>query len=45
MITLAGAVLGVPFQLAQIIGILLTYTEQRAQEAPVNTARLAAELS
>ncbi|MBF9129107.1 hypothetical protein I0C86_08945 [Plantactinospora sp. S1510] len=44
VITLIGAVLGLPFQLAQVVGILLTYTEQRGQEAPVNTARLAAEL-
>lgn len=44
VITLVGAVLGIPFQLAQTIGILLTYTEQRGQEAPVNSAQLAAEL-
>ncbi|MFY1689525.1 hypothetical protein [Plantactinospora sp. WMMB782] len=43
--TLVSAVLGAPLQLALLIGILITYTEQRGHEAPVNSARLAAELS
>ncbi|PYC71242.1 hypothetical protein C7C45_12655 [Micromonospora arborensis] len=38
------AVLALPAHLAQLIGLLVTYTEQRAHEAPVNTAGLAAEL-
>jgi hypothetical protein len=38
------AVLALPAHLAQMIGLLLTYTEQRAHEAPVNAAGLAAEL-
>jgi hypothetical protein len=37
-------VLAVPGYLAQLVGLLVTYTEQRAHEGPVNTARLAAEL-
>ncbi|MBM0279624.1 hypothetical protein, partial [Micromonospora tarensis] len=38
------AVLALPAHLAQLIGLLLTYAEQRAHEAPVNSAGLAAEL-
>ncbi|MDG4835443.1 hypothetical protein O7631_02795 [Micromonospora sp. WMMD967] len=38
------AVLALPAHLAQLIGLLLTYTEQRAHEAPVNAAGLATEL-
>ncbi|MGC5289916.1 hypothetical protein [Micromonospora sp. DT231] len=38
------AVLALPAHLAQMIGLLVTYAEQRAHEAPVNTAGLAAEL-
>ncbi|MFF5200413.1 hypothetical protein ACFY3B_12505 [Micromonospora parva] len=38
------AVLALPAHLAQLIGLLVTYAEQRAHEAPVNTAVLAAEL-
>ncbi|MBM7491211.1 hypothetical protein JOD64_002433 [Micromonospora luteifusca] len=38
------AVLALPAHLAQLIGLLVTYAEQRAHEAPVNTAGLAAEL-
>ncbi|MFI6784198.1 hypothetical protein [Micromonospora sp. NPDC050276] len=38
------AVLALPAHLAQMIGLLVTYTEQRAHEAPVNSAGLAAEL-
>ncbi|MDG4791488.1 hypothetical protein O7626_37300 [Micromonospora sp. WMMD1102] len=43
--TLVSSVLGAPLQLALLVGILVTYTEQRGHEAPVNSARLAAELS
>ncbi|MFF0150946.1 hypothetical protein [Micromonospora sp. NPDC005203] len=38
------AVLALPAHLAQLIRLLVTYVEQRAHEAPVNTAGLAAEL-
>ncbi|NYH43701.1 hypothetical protein HNR22_003428 [Micromonospora jinlongensis] len=38
------AVLALPAHLAQMIGLLVTYAEQRAHEAPVNTPGLAAEL-
>jgi hypothetical protein len=38
------SVLTLPAHLAQLIGLLVTYAEQRAHEAPVNTAGLAAEL-
>ena len=38
------AVLALPAHLAQMVGLLVTYAEQRAHEAPVNTAGLAAEL-
>ncbi|MGC4748799.1 hypothetical protein ACLQ28_24555 [Micromonospora sp. DT201] len=38
------AVLALPAHLAPRIGLLVTYAEQRAHEAPVNTAGLAAEL-
>ncbi|MEV5207313.1 hypothetical protein AB0K35_07505 [Micromonospora sp. NPDC053740] len=38
------AVLALPAHLAQMIGLLVTYAEQRAHEGPVNTAGLAAEL-
>ncbi|MEU7843203.1 hypothetical protein AB0B39_19875 [Micromonospora sp. NPDC049114] len=38
------AVLALPAHLAQLIGLLITYAEQRAHEAPVNGAALAAEL-
>ncbi|MEU8125820.1 hypothetical protein AB0B68_01225 [Micromonospora sp. NPDC049049] len=38
------AVLALPAHLAQMVGLLVTYVEQRAHEAPVNSAGLAAEL-
>ncbi|MEU4551459.1 hypothetical protein [Micromonospora violae] len=38
------ALLALPAHLAQLIGLLVTYAEQRAHEAPVNAAGLAAEL-
>jgi hypothetical protein len=39
-----GAVLATPAYLAQLVGLVATYAEQRAHEGPVNAARLAAEL-
>lgn len=39
-----GAVLALPAYLAQMVGLLVTYAEQRAHEGPVNSAGLAAEL-
>ncbi|MFC3503068.1 hypothetical protein ACFOOK_19090 [Micromonospora krabiensis] len=36
--------LALPAHLAQLVGLVVTYAEQRGQEAPVNSARLAAEL-
>ncbi|MBM0234200.1 hypothetical protein JNW91_21550 [Micromonospora sp. STR1_7] len=39
-----SALLALPAHLAQLIGLLVTYAEQRAHEAPVNSARLAVEL-
>ncbi|GAA2195993.1 hypothetical protein GCM10009848_66040 [Micromonospora lupini] len=38
------ALLALPAHLVQLIGLLITYAEQRAHEAPVNGATLAAEL-
>ncbi|SCG53702.1 hypothetical protein [Micromonospora inositola] len=43
-VALLAAVLAVPVYLAQLVGLLATYAEQRAHEGPVNAARLAAEL-
>ncbi|WP_433283578.1 hypothetical protein [Micromonospora sp. CA-244673] len=45
-VTLAvvGAVLATPAYLAQLVGLVATYAEQRAHEGPVKAARLAAEL-
>ncbi|MDM4782983.1 MULTISPECIES: hypothetical protein [unclassified Micromonospora] len=40
----SGALLAAPAYLAQQVGLVVTYAEQRAQEGPVNAARLAAEL-
>ncbi|MEV4809352.1 hypothetical protein [Micromonospora avicenniae] len=37
-------VLTLPAQFLQLVGLVVTYAEQRAQEGPVNSARLAAEL-
>jgi hypothetical protein len=39
-----AAVLALPAHLVQLIGLLITYAEQRAHEGPVNGATLAAEL-
>ncbi|MFY1618071.1 hypothetical protein [Micromonospora sp. WMMD736] len=38
------AVLALPAHLVQLVGLLITYAEQRAHEGPVNGATLAAEL-
>ncbi|MEV6374708.1 hypothetical protein [Micromonospora musae] len=37
-------VLTLPVQFLQLVGLVVTYAEQRALEGPVNSARLAAEL-
>ncbi|WBB66164.1 hypothetical protein [Micromonospora sp. WMMD812] len=39
-----AAVLALPAHLVQLVGLVVTYAEQRAQERPVNSAGLAAEL-
>ncbi|MFI7577586.1 hypothetical protein [Micromonospora sp. NPDC049497] len=44
VVSLTGAVLALPAYLAQLVGLVVTYAEQRACEGPVNAARLAAEL-
>lgn len=43
-VAVLSAVLVTPAYLVQLVGLLVTYAEQRAHEGPVNTARLAAEL-
>ncbi|MFE9954798.1 hypothetical protein [Micromonospora sp. NPDC005299] len=43
-LAVVGAVLATPAYLAQLVGLVAAYAEQRAQEGPVNSARLAAEL-
>ncbi|WP_262282826.1 hypothetical protein [Micromonospora sp. MA102] len=43
-LAVVGAVLATPAYLAQLVGLVATYAEQRAHEGPVNAARLAAEL-
>ncbi|MFE9693073.1 hypothetical protein [Micromonospora sp. NPDC005806] len=44
LLAVAGILLVTPAYLAQLIGLVVTYAEQRAHEGPVNAARLAAEL-
>ncbi|MFG2055493.1 hypothetical protein ACGFI9_15865 [Micromonospora sp. NPDC048930] len=44
LVAVLSAVLVTPSYLAQLVGLLVTYAEQRAQDGPVNTARLVAEL-
>ncbi|MEU9509031.1 hypothetical protein AB0D32_22450 [Micromonospora sp. NPDC048170] len=44
VVTLVGAVLALPTHLAQLVGLVVTYAEQRAHEGPVDSARLAGEL-
>ncbi|MDM4721071.1 hypothetical protein QTQ03_16245 [Micromonospora sp. WMMA1363] len=43
-VIVVAAVLSLPAYLAQQVGLVVTYAEQRAHEGPVNAARLAAEL-
>ncbi|SCF29944.1 hypothetical protein GA0070216_10911 [Micromonospora matsumotoense] len=43
-VILVSAVLVVPVYLVQLVGLVVTYAEQRAQEGPVNVVRLVAEL-
>ncbi|MEV0806998.1 hypothetical protein [Micromonospora sp. NPDC050200] len=43
-VVVVTAALVVPVYLVQLVGLVVTYAEQRAHEAPVNVARLAAEL-
>ncbi|MFD2767624.1 hypothetical protein [Micromonospora eburnea] len=43
-VAVLSALLATPAYLAQLVGLVVTYAEQRAQEGPVNTAQLAAEL-
>ncbi|MEV4768678.1 hypothetical protein [Micromonospora humida] len=43
-VILVSAVLVVPVYLVQLVGLVVTYAEQRAQEGPVNVTRLVAEL-
>ncbi|MFV2113361.1 hypothetical protein ACFHW0_13610 [Micromonospora sp. LOL_025] len=43
-VTLVAAVLALPTHLAQLVGLVVTYAEQRAHEGPVDSARLAGEL-
>ncbi len=43
-ITVLSAVVAAPTYLAQQVGLVVTYAEQRAQEGPVTAAQLAAEL-
>ncbi|WP_089157469.1 hypothetical protein [Micromonospora sp. NBS 11-29] len=44
VLAVLGAALAAPAYLAQLVGLVVAYAEQRAQEGPVNAARLAAEL-
>ncbi|MFI9641668.1 hypothetical protein ACIG87_16650 [Micromonospora sp. NPDC051925] len=44
VVILVSAVLVVPVYLVQLVGLVVTYAEQRAHEGSVNTARLVAEL-
>ncbi|MFV2099611.1 hypothetical protein [Micromonospora sp. LOL_024] len=39
-----GALLALPAHLAQLVGLVVTYAEQRAHEGPVNAGQLAVEL-
>ncbi|MEU4478286.1 hypothetical protein AB0F68_09535 [Micromonospora sp. NPDC023966] len=43
-VAVVGAVLATPAYLAQLVGLVAAYAEQRAHEGPVNAARLTAEL-
>ncbi|TCB99052.1 hypothetical protein E0H26_06505 [Micromonospora zingiberis] len=44
LVTTVAAVLALPAHLAQLVGLVVTYAEQRAHEGPVNSGQLAAEL-
>lgn len=44
LVAVLSAVLATPAYLFQLVGLVVTYAEQRAQYGPVNVARLAAEL-
>ncbi|MEH0982860.1 hypothetical protein [Micromonospora sp. CPCC 205556] len=44
LVVVLSAVLVVPVHLLQLVGLVVSYAEQRAHEGPVNAARLAAEL-
>ncbi|MFG3705696.1 hypothetical protein ACGF7U_13310 [Micromonospora sp. NPDC047670] len=44
VVTLLGGVLALPAHLAQLVGLVVTYAEQRVHEGPVDSARLAGEL-
>ncbi|MFI5832067.1 hypothetical protein ACIA5A_00105 [Micromonospora sp. NPDC051300] len=43
-LALIGAAVAAPAYVAQLVGLVVAYAEQRAHEGPVNAARLAAEL-
>ncbi|RIV37248.1 hypothetical protein D2L64_16980 [Micromonospora radicis] len=44
LVIAVAALLTLPAHLAQLVGLVTTYAEQRAHEGPVNSGRLAAEL-
>jgi hypothetical protein len=44
VVTVVAALLNLPFYAAQLVGLVITYAEQRGWEAPVNSAQLAGEL-
>lgn len=44
LVIVGAALVGLPAYLAQLVGLLVTYAEQRAHEGPVNSGQLAAEL-
>ncbi|MFF0720270.1 hypothetical protein [Micromonospora sp. NPDC003816] len=44
VVTVLAALLTLPGQLAQLVGLVVTYAEQRGHEGPVNDAQLAHEL-
>jgi malonyl CoA-acyl carrier protein transacylase len=43
-VSVVAALVAVPTFVAQLIGLVATYAEQRGYEAPVNSAQLAGEL-
>ncbi|MGK5743110.1 hypothetical protein [Micromonospora sp. URMC 103] len=44
VVVAVSAVLSLPLQVAQLVGFVVTYAEQRAHEGPVNSAGLVTEL-